>query len=101
MNITIYMVTYTTHSCHAHTGGIHAPAPGEDKQDAINEAARQEIALSLVNKFESNLAEDNSMKALFVRYRMCMCWKGVHIMLGNGICACIYTRCFCTNPLQV
>lgn len=88
-----------------HTGSIHDPAPGEDKQDAINEAARQEIALSLVNKFESNLAGDNSMKALFVRYRMCMCWKlrGTHYVYahGNGVCACIYTRCFCDNPLQV
>lgn len=44
-------------------------APGEDKQDIINEAGKQEIALTLVNRAEGLAQEDSSnMKALFVRY---------------------------------
>ena len=49
-------------------GGVRETAPGEDKQDLINEAGKQEIPLTLTNKFEK-LADDEStnMKALFVR----------------------------------
>ena len=43
--------------------------PGEDKQDIINEAGKQEIDLTLTNKYESLAKDDSSdMKALFVRY---------------------------------
>ena len=49
-------------------GGVREPAPGEDKADVITEAGKQELPLTLTNKFEG-LAEDDSsnMKALFVR----------------------------------
>ena len=49
-------------------GGIREAAPGEDIQDVINEAGKQEIPLTLVNKFEGVAQDDSSdMKALFVR----------------------------------
>ena len=52
-----------------HAGGVREPGPGEDKQDIINEAGKQEIALTLTNKLESLAKDDSSdMKALFVRY---------------------------------
>ena len=48
-------------------------APGEDKQDVIDEAGKQEIPLTLVSKFESLAQDDSSdMKALFVRYMYMM-----------------------------
>ena len=57
-----------THLC-TQTGGVRETAPGEDKQDVINEAGKQEIALTLVNRAEGLAQEDSSnMKALFVRY---------------------------------
>ena len=50
------------------TGGVREAAPGEDKQDIINEAGKQELALTLTNKYESLAKDDSSdMKALFVR----------------------------------
>lgn len=50
-------------------GGVREAAPGEDKQDVINEAGKQEIPLTLVNKFEGLAQDDSSdMRALFVRY---------------------------------
>ena len=59
------------------TGGVREAAPGEDKQDVINEAGKQEIPLTLVNKFEGLAQDDSSdMRALFVRYvhaQVCMC----------------------------
>lgn len=71
-----------------YTGGIRDPAPGEDVQDVINEAGKQEIALSLVSKFEGNMDDDGSMRAVFVRYRwaVCVCVWGwytwlLHILL--------------------
>lgn len=44
--------------------------PGEDKEDLVAQAGKQEIPLTLNNKFES-LAEDDGtdMKSLFVRYK--------------------------------
>ena len=49
-------------------GGVREQAPGEDKQDVINEAGKQEIPLTLVNKFEGLTQDDSSdMRALFVR----------------------------------
>lgn len=52
-------------------GGVRESAPGEDKQDVINEAGKQEIPLTLVNKFEGLAQDDSSdMRALFVRCSM-------------------------------
>ncbi len=50
-------------------GGVRETAPGEDKQDLVNEAGKQEIPLTLTNKVEKLAEEDEStnMKALFVR----------------------------------
>ena len=54
---------------HLFIGGVREAAPGEDKQDVINEAGKQEIPLTLVNKFEGLAQDDSSdMRALFVRY---------------------------------
>ncbi len=49
-------------------GGVRDTAPGEDREDLIVQAGKQEIPLTLNNKFES-LAESDStdVKALFVR----------------------------------
>lgn len=64
----MYTILPCTHSCTL-TGGVRDAAPGEDKQDVINEAGKQEIALTLVNRAEGLAQEDSSnMKALFVRY---------------------------------
>ena len=42
--------------------------PGEDRDDLIAQAGKQEIPLTLTNKFESLADEDTSdMKPLFVR----------------------------------
>ncbi len=44
-------------------------APGEDRDDLIAQAGKQEIPLTLNNKFESLADDDGSdMKPLFVRY---------------------------------
>ncbi len=50
-------------------GGVRETAPGEDKQDLVNEAGKQEIPLTLTNKVEQLAEEDEStnMKAIFVR----------------------------------
>lgn len=49
-------------------GGVREAGPGEDKQDIVNEAGKQEIALTLTNKYESLAKDDSSdLKALFVR----------------------------------
>lgn len=51
-------------------GGVREAAPGEDPQDIINEAGKQEIPLTLNNRFEGVAGDDgSSMKTLFVRYR--------------------------------
>lgn len=43
--------------------------PGEDKEELIAQAGKQEIPLTLTNKFESIADDDESdMKPLFVRY---------------------------------
>ena len=51
-------------------GGVRDTAPGEDREDLIAQAGKQEIPLTLTNVAE-NLGEDNesssSMKQLFVR----------------------------------
>ena len=50
-------------------GGVRDTAPGEDRQDLINEAGKQEIPLTLTNKFEKLATDDEStnMRELFVR----------------------------------
>ena len=50
-------------------GGVRDAAPGEDPQDIVNEAGKQEIPLTLNNRFEGVAGDDDaSMKTLFVRY---------------------------------
>ena len=63
MGLTIYIYVHM----YMYTGGIREPAPGEDVQDVINEAGKQEIALSLVSKFEGNIDDDANVRAVFVR----------------------------------
>ena len=66
-------------------------APGEDKQDVIDEAGKQEIPLTLVSKFESLAQDDSSdMKALFVRYTR---YLYIHVI--------IYQRCTCIHVCTV
>lgn len=49
-------------------GGVRETAPGEDRGDLIAQAGKQEIPLTLTNKFESLAEDDGSdMKPLFVR----------------------------------
>ena len=49
-------------------GGVRDAAPGEDPQDIVNEAGKQEIPLTLTNRFEGVAGDDgSSMKTLFVR----------------------------------
>ena len=52
-----------------HAGGVRETIPGEDREDLVAQAGKQEIPLTLTNKFES-LAESDSTdtKALFVRF---------------------------------
>ena len=64
-----YILTSTRVCVCVSVGGVREAGPGEDKQDIINEAGKQEIALTLTNKYESLAKDDSSdMKALFVRY---------------------------------
>ncbi len=53
---------------HTPTGGVRDTVPGEDREDLVTQAGKQEIPLALTNKFES-LAEgsDTDMKPLFLR----------------------------------
>jgi len=72
-------------------GGVRDTAPGEDKQDVINEAGKQEIPLTLTNKFEG-LAEDDSsnMKALFVRTKR-MVVDVLRVQSGENLTEVLYT----------
>ena len=66
--LSIYDVVFNNND-YDFPGGVRETAPGEDKQDLIDEAGKQEIPLTLVNKFEGLAQDDSSdMKALFVRY---------------------------------
>ena len=50
-------------------GGVRDTAPGEDRDDLIAQVGKQEIPLTLNNKFESLAEDDGSdVKPLFVRY---------------------------------
>lgn len=50
------------------TGGVRDTAPGEDREDLIAQAGKQEIPLTLANRAESLAEDDDSdMKPLFVR----------------------------------
>ena len=61
-------MNYGSSSCPCRAGGVREAGPGEDKQDIINEAGKQEIDLTLTNKYESLAKDDSSdMKALFVK----------------------------------
>ena len=76
----LFTLITTTHPSSLHpftptllTGGVRDTAPGEDKQDVINEAGKQEIPLTLTNKFEGLADDSSNMKALFVRYTVSVC----------------------------
>lgn len=75
-------------------GGVREAAPGEDKQDVINEAGKQEIPLTLVNKFEGLAQDDSSdMRALFVRYtclQLTLTYSHIYMYIQ-----CIYLTCAC------
>lgn len=80
------------HTLCTQTGGVRDAAPGEDKQDVINEAGKQEIALTLVNRAEGLAQEDSSnMKALFVRYSV------IYEMFLGCIRTLLYSHLFCVK----
>ena len=88
----MYIDVYLLICMYMFIGGVREAAPGEDKQDVINEAGKQEIPLTLVNKFEGLAQDDSSdMRALFVRYT-CMCTTRSHIYM---YIQCIYLTCAC------
>ena len=70
-------------------GGIREAGPGEDRQDIINEAGKQEIALTLTHKYESLTKDDSTdMKALFVRYIYTL-----YVQNYSFILCCYTVRC--------
>lgn len=84
----------TLHMCHkphpfSPPGGVRETAPGEDKQDLVNEAGKQEIPLTLTNKVEKLAEEDEStnMKALFVRTKR---------MAVDVLKVCVFTHVYMT-----
>jgi len=106
--VTVQRTSYFMHKCSAilvelnrfrssvessnsrRAGGVRETIPGEDREDLIAQAGKQEIPLTLTNKFES-LAESDSMdsKALFVRF-VCVC--GVIICVLNNFFHVVFGR---------
>jgi Ras GTPase-activating-like protein IQGAP1 len=85
-------------SVEAFLGGVREAAPGEDKQDVINEAGKQEIPLTLVNKFEGLAQDDSSdMRALFVRTKR-MVVDVLKVQPGDNLTEILYTP---ATPEQV
>ena len=73
------------------SGGVREPIPGEDPQDIINEASKQELALTLTNKFEGLGVDDSSdMKALFVRTKR-MVVDMLRVQPGENLTEVLYT----------
>ncbi|XP_064390864.1 ras GTPase-activating-like protein IQGAP1 isoform X3 [Halichondria panicea] len=79
-------------SVEALVGGVRETAPGEDKQDLVNEAGKQEIPLTLTNKVEKLAEEDEStnMKALFVRTKR-MAVDVLKVQPGENLTTVLYT----------
>ena len=88
----IYIDVYLLICMYMFIGGVREAAPGEDKQDVINEAGKQEIPLTLVNKFEGLAQDDSSdMRALFVRYtclQLTLTYSHIYMYIQ-----CIYLTC--------
>jgi len=71
---------------------VREAAPGEDKQDLVTEAGKQEIPLTLTNKVEKLVEEDEStdMKALFVRTKR-MVVDVLKVQPGDNMTSVLYT----------
>lgn len=66
-------------------------APGEDREDVINQASKQELSLTLANKFEGIADDDDSdMKALFVRTKR-MVVDLLRVQPGDNLTTILYT----------
>ena len=73
------------------TGGVREALHGEDVQDIISEASKQELALTLTNKFEGFREADSSdMKALFVRTKR-MVVDMLRVQPGENLTEVLYT----------
>ena len=73
------------------SGGVREPIPGEDKEDIINEASKEELCLTLSNKFEGISDDDGSdMKALFVRTKR-MVVDLLRVQPGDNLTHILYT----------
>ena len=67
------------------------PVPGEDKEDVVNMAAKQELTLTLSNKFEGLAEDDDSdMRALFVRTKR-MVVDLLRVQPGDNLTTILYT----------
>ena len=72
-------------------GGVREPIPGEDREDVINMASKQELCLTLSNKFEGVADDDGSdMKALFVRTKR-MVVDLLRVQPGDNLTTILYT----------
>ncbi|KAL5481649.1 hypothetical protein EMCRGX_G021851 [Ephydatia muelleri] len=72
-------------------GGVRDAAPGEDPQDIVNEAGKQEIPLTLTNRFEGVAGDDgSSMKTLFVRTKR-MVVDVLRVQPGENLTSVLYT----------
>lgn len=64
--------------------------PNEDQQDVINEASKQELALTLTNKFEGMAEDSTDMKALFVKTKR-MVVDLLRVQPGDNLTTILYT----------
>lgn len=71
-------------------GGVREAAPNEDREDIINEASKQELALTLTNKFEAKADDSSDMKALFVRTKR-MVVDLLRVQAGDNLTDILYT----------
>ena len=71
-------------------GGVREPLPNEDPQDVINEASKQELALTLNNKFEGMAEDTTDMKALFVKTKR-MVVDLLRVQPGDNLTTILYT----------
>ena len=71
-------------------GGVREALPNEDPQDVINEASKQELALTLNNKFEGMADESTDMKALFVKTKR-MVVDLLKVQPGDNLTTILYT----------
>ena len=71
-------------------GGVREALPNEDPQDVVNEASKQELALTLNNKFEGLADESTDMKALFVKTKR-MVVDLLKVQPGDNLTTILYT----------